>query len=256
MNVAIFNIGQHNASRPEQPIRAIPGDDRRITASYLLISPSGVLYDDTLWWRWLLQMLSRFGLHTDAGAFTTLWQHDYYDDVCSGQREFFDALREFLTTCGMHAGQIDELYAAGRLHWKRLELDLRSFPQTSGALASMASSGFRMGLLVNGPLPKHETRAQLQRMDILRHFEHIIYSDELSSSLANVNAWPSVLRQIGVAADTLAFVANDDCLLSPAKVNGVTTIAYQCPKASADLQIGQLGDLAMLANSRPQLQAA
>ena len=113
-----------------------------------------------------------------------------------------------------------------------------------------------MGLLVNGPLPKHETRAQLQRMDILRHFEHIVYSGELSSGLAHVSAWPNVLRQIGVAADSLALVAHDDCLLSPAKLNGVTTIAYQCPKASADLQIGQLGDLAMLANSSQQLQAA
>ena len=239
------------------PLNLPPEDGhRRFASSYLLISPSGVLYDDTLWWRWLLQMVSRFGLHTDAGAFTALWQHEYYDDVCCGQREFFTALREFLTTCGMRPGQIDELCAAGRLHWKRLELDLRSFPQTAQALASLTASGWRMGLLVNGPLPRDVTKTQLERMDILRYFEHVIYSGEISAGLAHDDAWPIVLQHVGVTPEAVAYVAHDRWLLSPAKHSGLTTIAYQCPAAKADFQIGQLSDLASLTDTPARLQAA
>ena len=255
MSNATLPLNPHRAVGVGDPERPSQVRQDRLPAAYLLISPSGVLYDDTLWWRWLLQMLSRFGLHMDAGAFTALWQYEHYDDVCCGQREFFDALRDFLITCGMHSGQIDELFAAGRLHWKRLELDLRGFPQNNQALASLSSDGWRMGLLVHGPLPKHEAQAQLQRMGILPYFEHVIYSGEMSSGLTQAPAWSAVLGQINVAPDAVAYVAHERSLLSPAKQNGLTTVAFQCAGAAADYQVRQLGDLAGLSDA-PCLQAA
>ena len=224
--------------------------------SYLLVAPSGVLYDDTLWWRWLLQMLTRFGMHLHQGVFTAMWEQQYYDDVCCGRREFFDALREYLIDCGMSHGQIDELYAAGRLHWKRLELDLRTFPQTPSTLDGLARGGWRMGLLVQGPLERSETESQLQRMGILSYFEQVVYSQDVPNHLVRSESWEEVTHRLGVAPASIGFVSHNHRLLTPAREHGMSTFAYQCATAKADRHVTQLNEIPSLSEQPGCLRAA
>jgi FMN phosphatase YigB (HAD superfamily) len=227
------------------------------SATYLLISPSQVLYDDTLWWRWLLQMVSRFGLHTNNDMFTSLWQSDYYDDVCQGDREVFDALQEFLTCCGLRRGQVDELCAAGRLHWRRLELELRAFPQTLPAIAALAQQGWRMGLLMHCPLSTSEAKSQLEQMRIARFFDHVVGSREIATRFSLPDFWSDVAQRLSVSPERIALMCHETRQLSAAKSAGLTTLAFQCDgHHTADATLNRVDEVLSLGFAQPGRCAA
>jgi len=64
--------------------------------SGLLFDVGGVLYDDTVWSRWLLKLLTRLGLHTSYTPFFRVWQREYLQRVTCGELEYWQALRLFL----------------------------------------------------------------------------------------------------------------------------------------------------------------
>ena len=214
--------------------------------TYLLIAPHGVLYDDTPWWRRLLQMLSHLGLHTSGQLITALWQRDYYEDVCCGRREFFPALREFLTACGLRSGQVDEACAAGRMHWRNLELDLRPFPQTAWTLSRLEQQGWQMGLLVYSPLTAIETDEQLQRMGIDACFKNVLCSREAASQIGGEKFWQDIPHRLDTDRQRVAFVANDERFLHLAKAAGLTTLGFQCNSPCADANLHRMDEILML----------
>ena len=79
----------------------------------LLLDVGGVLYDDTVWLRWLLKLVTRLGLHTHYTPFFRVWQREYLQRITCGELEYWQALRLFLRSAGLSHGQIDEVEAAG-----------------------------------------------------------------------------------------------------------------------------------------------
>src|SRR3989304_5633212 len=81
-------------------------------AGGLLFAMGNVLYDATLWRRWLLQLVRRLGVRTDYRGFFETWERDYLDDVYRGRREFCEAVRAFLLSTGLLPAQADALEGA------------------------------------------------------------------------------------------------------------------------------------------------
>ena len=71
---------------------ALPQDSLPCVAA-VWFDVCGVLYDDTAWRRWLLQLLSRMGLHTHYVSFYRVWDCEYRDDVAWGRLAYWDAMR-------------------------------------------------------------------------------------------------------------------------------------------------------------------
>lgn len=170
----------------------------------LLISPAGVLYDDTIWLRWLLQLVSRLGLHTHKQAFIEMWRRDYYQDVCFGRRPYWEAMRSFLLSAGLAKGQIDEVCAAGRPRLRQVRESMRAFPGVVVALQGLLQAGARLGLVVCSPLAAKCIKQQLERMHIGVYFDFVVsssdagpaacFSDLLDASLVQWTA-PAGCRQ-------------------------------------------------------------
>src|SRR3981081_3849051 len=85
--------GQSSASEA-QPKRAAEGDPTsgRAPAQHacvkgLVFDMDDVLYDATLWRRWLLQLLGRLGLKADYHTFYRTWDAEFLADVHRGRRE-------------------------------------------------------------------------------------------------------------------------------------------------------------------------
>src|SRR4051794_26486676 len=62
----------------------------------LVFEMENVLYDGTLWQRWLWQLMTRLGWQRDFRSFSSIWHRGYLHDVHCGCREFAEALRSFL----------------------------------------------------------------------------------------------------------------------------------------------------------------
>ena len=80
----------------------------------VLFDACNVLYDDTVWRRWVLKLLCHLGLHTNYCCFFRVWERDYLDEVHRGGRDFCDAFAAFLRSVGLTPGQIDEVQAASQ----------------------------------------------------------------------------------------------------------------------------------------------
>ena len=88
----------------------------------------GVLYDGTAWRRWLLQLLSKRGLHTHYHLFFRHWDLEYVPKVQNGTLSFQAAIEKMLAHAGMSTGHIHEITAALRSKRKSLTTEERPLP--------------------------------------------------------------------------------------------------------------------------------
>ena len=70
-----------------------------------------VLFDATLWQRWLWHLVSRMGAAANYDDFCRTWDLKYLPDVYRGRRERAEAFEAFLLSVGLARGQVDEVQA-------------------------------------------------------------------------------------------------------------------------------------------------
>ena len=73
----------------------------------LLLELCGVLYDDSCWRRWMLQLLTRMGLQTHYAAFFQVWEQEHFNRVCAGEVGYWEAMRSLLRSVGLPPGRVD-----------------------------------------------------------------------------------------------------------------------------------------------------
>ena len=210
----------------------------------LLFDTGDVLYDATMWRRWLLQLLSHFGLPTGYPTFYETWQRQYLDDVFRGQRDYWDALRDFLSGSGLSCGQIDEVLAAGHARRRQLEEDVRPFPGVCTTLARLAARGIPMAVVSNSPYPALKLREKLRRLGLGVRFSAVISSYDLGCCVPAPQTFQAALVAMGLAADQVAFVGHDGLELQGAATFGLRTIAFNYdPEAKADVYLERFDQL-------------
>lgn len=179
----------------------------------LLICPSGVLYDDTLWWRWLLQLTTRMGLHTHRDAFWQVWRRDYYDAVCQGERTYWDALQHFLLAAGLGRGQIDEICAAGRPRWRLFDEQLRPFPHVPTALSALQQAGYAINVLAHSPELGNRLAKRYEQMGIGGHVQAVVTSRDLACGPGDANYVSQALAQLNLLAGETILAAHESLQL-------------------------------------------
>lgn len=142
----------------------------------LLISPCGVLFDDSVWSRWLLQLLARMGLHTHSQAFVEVWRRDYFVDVCFARRGHWEALQAMLIASGLSRGQADEVCAAARPKWREWQASLHAYPQVAPTLSALSSAGVALGIAASSPLSAAELQEELKQLDLAQWFDFVVSS--------------------------------------------------------------------------------
>jgi phosphoglycolate phosphatase-like HAD superfamily hydrolase len=212
--------------------------------SGIIVSPSGVLYDDSLWWRWLLQLLSRMGLHTHPAAFWEVWRRDYYDDVCLGRRDLWEALREMLLAAGLASGQADEVCAAARPRWRTLGEQPHPLPGVLATLARLTRTGMSLAIVAHAPQTADQFTAQLEQSGLGKFFQLTISSRVMQSPPTHPAFLEGGLAHWPVALAQTALLSGQQSELHAALQANVRTIALNCPAADeADAHISRIDEL-------------
>jgi HAD superfamily hydrolase (TIGR01509 family) len=230
----------------------LPGQIRAV-----LLDLGNVLSDDTLWQRWLVQLLSRLGLRSDCQSFLQTWDRDYVDDVHCGRRGFYEALKAFLSSVGLSRSQIDEVEAACRGRRHLLENAARPLPGVRTALARLNESGFALGTINNSEHPAHVLRKRLDRFALGELFAAVVSSIDLKRAMPDPACYLSALAALNLPAQRVAFVGRKAAELAGATAAGMPTIALNAdPDARADVCLARFEDLAEVLSARPPLAAA
>ena len=223
----------------------------------LLFDMCNVLYDNTVWRRWVLQLLSRVGLHTNYRCFFRVWDRDYLDDVHRGKRQFREAFRDFLRSAGLSRGQIDEIEAAAQARRRQIEASTRTLPGVKATLARLHQSGFVLGAISNSEHPAPVLQQRLGRFGLDRLFTTVVSSIDLGRTLPEALGYQTALRAMDLPAREVAFVDHDAAELAGAAAVGMSTIAFNYdPDARADVYLARFEELIDVVKTEEPFAAA
>ena len=88
-DVSDVAVVRRQALKPLELLRRLR--DPSPPVSGLLLDVGGVLYDDSVWSRWLLKLLTRLGLHTHYTPFFRMWQREYCPRIKRGECDYWRA---------------------------------------------------------------------------------------------------------------------------------------------------------------------
>ncbi len=148
----IVPVSAGGAAQDRAGARAIRG---------LIVDVPGVLYDATLWRRWLFHLLGRFGVASDYAEFDRAWEARLVDVHC-GRREYLEALQSFLLDCGLSWAQVDEVEAASRIQRRELELNVRALPGVVRGVEALARGSLPVVAWADAPHSAEKLRERLE----------------------------------------------------------------------------------------------
>ena len=223
----------------------------------LLFDTCGVLYDTTVWRRWLLQLLGRLGLHTNYNSFFRLWDRDFLADVHRGRREFRDAFEAFLLSVGLSRAQIDEVEAACQARRRECEAGARPLPGVKATLVKLRRAGFVLGTVSDCEYPAAAMAERFQRLQLGGLFTAVISSIDLDRTKPDPFCYLAALDAMKLGPQQVAFVGHDSEELAGAAEVGMQIIPLHYDHdAEADVFLGRFDELLEVLVTRPSYAEA
>jgi len=252
---AISSHGNDPARDPDTlPIR--PARLKRPVEG-LVFDMGGVLYDDTVWRRWLLRVLGQLGLHTNYRSFYRLWDRQYLADVHRGRREFTAAFGEFLCAVGLSPAQIDEVQAACQARRRSLEVSIRPLPCVKTTLARLHQSGLALAALTDSEYSAAVLTERLERIGLAGLFDAVVSSIDLGHARPEPECYLTAISALRLSARQTAFVGHDSEELHGAADVGMCTIAFNFDAdARADVFIARFEQLSEVVDGPRSYAAA
>jgi HAD superfamily hydrolase (TIGR01509 family) len=216
-----------------------------------------VLYDATVWRRWLLKLLGRIGVHTTYRCFFQVWDHEYLRDVHRGRRDFCEAFQSFLLSVGLTRAQIDEVEAACQARRRQLEASARPLPGVKATIARLRGAGVPMAVLSDSERRSCALVEQLNRFGLRDMFDAVLSSVELEETKPAAVCYLAALERIDLSPAEAAFVGHDAEELAGARAVGMQTVAFNFDSAAeADMYLARFEDLQDLVGQSRSFAAA
>ncbi len=223
----------------------------------LLFDMGDVLYDATVWRRWLFKLLRRIGLDIDYHRLFRIWDADFLESVHRGERPYGEGFTEFLASLGLSTAQIDEVHAASQLHKHDLESGARPFPGVRSTITRLSAAGTSLGVLSDSECTAIELERRLDRLGLGGRFPVIVSSIDLRRVKPDPVCYRTALSLMELPARQVAFIGHDVEELGGAKAVGMATIAFnRDPGASADFIIERFNELLRFVDTDRRLAAA
>lgn len=221
--------GPRQTPQRAKPIAAWP------TLEAIVFDMGDVLYDATVWRRWLLKLLGQMGLHTQYRTFYGVWDREYLNDVHCGRREYREAFEAFLLAAGLTRAQIDEVEAASQPRKRELERCVRPLPGVQRTLEQLRRRGLKLGVLSDCERGADALAEFLDRLGLGGQFQAVVSSFDLDSVKPAPQNYLAACRTLGVTVERAAFVGHDQEELDGAVSAGMRSIAFNAePDAVAD----------------------
>lgn len=235
------------ASHPGPATLSFPTPSLPCAVRGLLFDFGGVLYDDTVWRRWILRLLSHVGLHTRYHSFYYVWDLDFAADVYCGRRTFCEAFAAFLRSAGLPCGLVDEVMAACRGRRRELDESIRPLPGIRCTLARLSRMNLALGILSDSELPADQLRQRLAGFAAPETFRAVVSSFDLGRTKPDPEGYRMAVSQMGLTPPEVAFVGHETAELDGARSVGMPTVTLSSSPdlvAKADIRLDRFEQLA------------
>ncbi len=210
----------------------------------VLIDQCDVLYDDTVWSRWLHQLIARMATFPSYQDFREWWERDYLTRVHRGELGYWEAIRELLAKSGLARGQIEEVCVAATARRKMFEESLLALPGVKTALAQLNARGLRLALFAKCAFTAPQVHRILQRMGIEGCFDEVLVSLELAKAAGASCLWTAAAARLGEHPSSIAFVSARPPHILAAQATGMLVIGIDLAVSMSDvIRVDQITDL-------------
>jgi phosphoglycolate phosphatase-like HAD superfamily hydrolase len=235
-DVSDVTVVRRQALKPVELFRRLR--DPFPPVSGLLLDVGGVLYDDSVWSRWLLKLVTRLGLHTHYTPFFRVWRREYSPRIKRGECDYWQAMRAFLRSSGLSNGQIDEVEAAGHPRRREFETDIYPLPGVVNGLTRLRDLGIRLTVLSSGSLDTAGVEQQLVRLGLAEFFDPIVTDVQIERAQPGKSCFEAAIPLTGMTRTQLCYVGRDTSALASASTAGLCTVAVNYDDdAEADIYI-------------------
>lgn len=217
----------------------------------LVFDMGDVLFDATVWRRWLLQQLQRMGMQASYRSFFDVWDRDYLDAVHRGEREYAEAFQSFLRDMGLTTCQIDEILLASNRCKREIEQDARPFPGVRQTLERLKAVGLRMAVLTDSESPAAAIEARLTTLGIGSYFSAVVSSADLKQTKPARVCYATAVECLKLAPAQTAFIGHDNDELVGARRAGLAVVAIHYERgAAAEVYLRRFDGLLSLFETR------
>jgi HAD superfamily hydrolase (TIGR01509 family) len=223
--------------------RLEPNAQGRPVVGGIIFDVPDVLYDATLWRRWLVQLVGRLGVRLGHDEFFRAWDAQLVD-VYRGRREYDEALESFLLACGLSWALVDEVEAASRIQRQKLEQDVRPLPGVAGVIEALSKRGLPLAAWADAPHPADRLAQRLARLVPAARFDAVLTSFDLELAQPAPECYRALVGALGQSAAQVVYVGHDAAHLAGAAAAGLRTVAFNFqPEARADHYLTRFEDL-------------
>ncbi len=226
------------------PISGVPEPDSSAPPlAGIMLDVPDVLYDATLWQRWLFQLLVRMGAATNYAEFVLTWG-DRLVDVHRGRREYTEALQSFLLELGLSWAQVDEIEAASRIQRRSLELDVRPLPGATRVIEELNRRKIPLVAWADTPHSAAKWAERLEHIVPRARFHAVLTSFELECTQPAELCYRAALDVLGKPAEQILYLGHDTQHLAAAARAGMRTAAVNfAPSAQANHLLMRMDEL-------------
>ncbi len=224
---------------------------------HVVIEPAGILYDSSLWTRWLLALLSRMGWRSSFRPFAHVLRLECLQEVYSGRCSRDVALRNFLRGLGLNMGQAAEVLAASGAWRRQLDGSLRPLPGVRKAITLLQQAGVRISILADSEETAAGMSQRLQGLGFQCEPSVVQTSRDFGCTKPDLRCYQALQSTLACERRGLAFVGHDANDLAAATSLGWLSVAcHHEPSVEAHLHLNRLEDLAAHLERSKQRAAA
>jgi FMN phosphatase YigB (HAD superfamily) len=187
--------------------------------------PGGVLYDDTLWRRWLLATLCRLGWQLDYSQFCRTLDDAFLAKAYAGLCSFDQAIGSFLRSIGLSRGQIDEIVTASRSRREYFESTLRPLPGAIAVLDLLSAADVPLAILADSTLSGCELQSKVATLGLGKYFDVVVSSCDLRTTLPHATNYQALCLGLELPPQQITLVGSRARDLAGASAFGLRTIA-------------------------------
>lgn len=216
-----------------------------------------VLFDATVWRRWLLRLLRHFGVQAPYHSLFRRWETEYLADVYCGTRDYDHAFFGFLSSLGLRQGQIAEIAVASQARHREFNLQSRPYPGVVTTLRELKRLGYRLAVLTNSTRCGSDLHMALEQLGLGNLFDAVVTSIDLGMLASCHDAYQAIHDRLQLRVGKALFVGHDRTELASAAQFGMPTMAFNYEDATpADVHIEQFDEMVALMTSMGHARAA
>lgn len=219
-----------------------PSSDKPIVKA-LIFDVGDILYDASLWRRWLAVELSQYGQPVSYDRLVETWER-FLIPVYKAQQDYWVAFEAMLSEFGLDKKDHPTLIAKAKEKGQAVQVDRCPMPGVPETLATLESAGIKLIALSDNESGEVGVRKTLNQLGIEQYFDAVVSSFSIGHVKPEPEAFDYAIQQSGVPKENCGFVAHDIDELEGAQQHDLFAIGYNYhPDAPADAYIEHFSEL-------------